>query len=280
MNSKKKIINVILMIIFPPYIIYFFIKNKLFKRIYILMCVILFIFASILIIYPSKHENDFHEYLANKTYAEFEKHNNYLELGKKRFINKIARMTIDDIMYDKFRLLTNTGIYELYLGSDTGKQYDIDAIYQKFPNTKLVYVAEGKEKYFDNILPYIKKYISDNEEVIGKFDSLLEYNEDDNIYKINTSNGVYNIFVTYDQVSKVTDENEIIIYEEEVTPELIPQIEDVIKLNPEVIGNIKNIIYNQIYVDKQESLLETDQGTFLITYYDDGDVEILKKNEL
>lgn len=279
MSSKKKILNIILMIIFPPYIIYFFIKNKLLKKIYIFMCIILLILASILIIYPSKYENNFHEYMANKTYENFEKNNSDYKLGTKRFINKIERVTIDNTMYDKFRLLTDTGVYELYLGSDTGKQYVIDAIYRKFPNTKLLYVSEGKEQYFDNILPNVKKYISDNEEVIGKFDSLLEYNEDDDIYKINTSNGVYNIFVTYDQVSKVTDDDEIIIYEDEVTPELIPQIEDVVKLNPETIGNIKGVVYNQIYVDKQESLLETDKGTFMIIYYDDGNVEVLKKNE-
>lgn len=279
MNNKQKIINIIIMIIFPPYIIYFFIKNKKIRKIYVFLSTSLLILASIVIVYPIKCEVNYQEYLANKSYEKFEISNMDLNLGAKRFINKLSRIDINDNKYDKFRLLTNSGIYELYLGSDTGKEYTINAIYQKFPNTKLIYVSDGKEQYFDEVPPEVKIYLANNEGLIGKVNSTSGYNHD-GFYEIETTKGIYNVYVTDGQVSKVTDDKGQIIYETEIKLDLTPQIEAVVKVNSDAIGEVKKVIYNQIYSEKQESLLETTIGTFLVTYHDDGNVEVLKMNNI
>lgn len=276
--TKKKAF--IWLALFPPYGLYRLFKHRLIHRGLSVLITLLFIIiiavSADMIINPFRVQND----LALKSFNEFNASHKNLSLGQVRFVNRVKTVSIGNKKSDKYDVITKNGKYEMFLGSDSGKDYKVEAIYETIPERELKYVIDSAKANITDTFPEIIEFINSQNSKFGEYKSLIK-KIDDNTEEVKTSNGTYRISLKYDQVysvKKIEGDKTTNVYEKDPDIKLIDNLKELADKNKNTIGEVKKVLSYELYPSQQSQNVLTDKGEYMLVYHDDGSCDVLKKN--
>lgn len=269
------------LMLFPPYGLYRLFKHRLIHRgIAIALTFVLLVIVGLsvdIMLNPFRVQNN----LALKTFTEFNSSHTDLDLGEIRFVNRVETTTISNRKYDKYEAITKLGKYKIFFGSENGKEYTVEAIYETMPERELRYVADGTKDIITDTFPEIVEFLNSEKDKFGEYKSLVEQ-IDGATQEVETSKGVYRIALKYDQVSevlKVEGDNATNVYEKAPEIQLIKELKELADKNEKTIGKVQKVLSYELFPSEQSQNVLTDKGEYMLIYHDNGEYDVFKKNE-
>lgn len=269
------------LMLFPPYGLYRLFKHRLIHRGVAVLITIVFLLivglSADIVLNPFRVQNN----LALKSFTDFNSAHTDLGLGQVRFVNRIGTKSIGDRKYDEYEALTKLGRFEVFFGSENGKEYVVEAIYETLPERELKYVTDGSKGVITDTFPEIVEFLNTEKDKFGEYKSLVG-RVDQNTEKVETSNGTYEITLTYDNVSevlKIEGDKTTNVYEKIPDIKLIDNLQSLADKNVDKIGKVQKVMSYELYPSEQSQKVLTDKGEYMLTYHDDGSYDVYKKNE-
>jgi hypothetical protein len=277
--TKKKAF--LWLMIFPPYGLYRLFKHRLIHRglaIGIAVLFLLIVGLSVdIVLNPFRVQNN----LALKSFTEFNSAHTDLGLGDIRFVNRIGTKTIGERKYDEYEAITKFGRFEIFFGSENGKEYVVEAIYETLPERELRYTTDGTKDVITDTFPEIVEFLNTEKDKFGEYKSLVE-KIDYNIERVETSKGIYEITLKYNQVSEVVQvegDKTTNVYEKAPEIKLIDNLQGLAEKNVETIGKVQKVLSYELFPSEQTQSVLTDKGEYKLTYHDDGNYDVYRKDD-
>lgn len=173
-----------------------------------------------------------------------------------------------------YRALTDSGLYQLGLTTSDGEKLEIHHAEQLFP------IRIDLLSSVDRTKAEVAIWLLQHEKEVGKAQSLVKSADEGLTQVVKTDIGVYEFKVGNQSVYEVNriDEKESILKRQN-EPVLPEEIAGYVKKNEKKVGKLTRVLAYEMDAEKEKYYFRTSTGDFLAEIFDDGQIEIKKRNK-
>lgn len=263
-------------VLFPPYAMYRFARYNPLKWYFKTPILLILSLVVLLSVDLAANPHRVEEAEAEKTIMTYLEKESPTESFRK--IERVGRgysikgKEVQEVVY--YRALTGMSLYEIGLTTTDGKRLSVDHAEQLYPIR--IEAKDMKER----TNPEVAVWLYENESLVGKPKELVENRKDELTQEVKTEKGTFEFKVGNQSVYEVNDiKKKSSILKRENEPVLPEEIADYLKKNESKVGELSKVLAYELDNSKEKYYFRTTKGDFLTESYDDGTIDIKKRNE-
>jgi hypothetical protein len=261
-----------LMMLFPPYGIYYLLFKSRFKwfiKIPISFILILFLIVAIdQAVNPFRVEN----VLVEEEISAYLMEHSEEKMGTLKYADRKGAFLWDENTHLVYRTLTSKGLFDFVMTPKSEGEYKVSGVFQSYP-TIAWRSEEDKERY--PTAPSAMLYFYKHKEELG---DLKTATEDENVNIIQTTKGTFRYTFEKNKVVSVEKETGEIVLDQKNEYDMPEGAIEYFSKNENELGKLTEVYGYDIEPEKEMYFVKTNQGLYRVDIYTNGSIKLLQQD--